>query len=381
LERGEYLCGTLGTWLVWKFTKGAVHATDFSCASATGMWDPYIMNWSFFVRLLVSPSPTEYYPPTKMLPTVKNTADDYGVCDSSFFGAPIPINAVASDQAAALFGNACFSSGDIQLSLGTGGFLSVNTGRTCLATAGGIYPLVGWKMRDEICYTLEGVSDPVGLLVDWLIKNKFVSDYSELESNEIHAPHNTDIFFVPAIIGLACPFNDTNARASFFGIDQNTTRIDLVRSVLESFGYRVRQVIEAIKCDTGFQMKNIYVSGGVSQNKFVCQFLANITGKTVIRSPNVETASLGVALFSGLKSGFWSKEDLKKLVRRGTEFRPSMSPEIQKARTSLFDKATQLSMNWKGTTSERPFPILLVLLFVGLGYYVGSRFKQMKNKI
>eukprot|EP01125_Pyxidicula_operculata_P022782 TRINITY_DN9573_c0_g1_i1.p1 TRINITY_DN9573_c0_g1~~TRINITY_DN9573_c0_g1_i1.p1 ORF type:complete len:325 (-),score=35.54 TRINITY_DN9573_c0_g1_i1:737-1711(-) len=150
LENGDYLYGSLDTWLVWKFTQGHVHATDYSNLSTSGIYDPYNLDFSLLIKMMISPLPSDYYPPTRIFPQLKNSSDDYGVCSPSIIGAPIPINAVVGDANSSLFGLGCFSQGDAKLTLGTGGFLSLNTGSTCLASAHHIYPVIAYKLGQKV---------------------------------------------------------------------------------------------------------------------------------------------------------------------------------------------------------------------------------------
>ncbi|XP_043558724.1 putative glycerol kinase 5 isoform X3 [Chiloscyllium plagiosum] len=231
--------GTIDTWLLYKLTKGAVYATDYSNASTTAMFDPYQLCWSKFLANLLSV-------PVSILPPVKDTSCNFGYTDESIFGIPIQIMALAADQQAAMFGECCFETGDVKLTMGTGTFMSINTGTKPHASVTGLYPLVGWKIGSEIIYIAEGNASDTGKVIQWAQQLGLFSDVAETENIAQEVPSSDGVFFVPSFSGLQAPLNDPNACASFLGLKPSTTKIHLVRAILESIAFRNKQLYDTM---------------------------------------------------------------------------------------------------------------------------------------
>jgi len=178
----------------------------------------------------------------------------------NFFGYPIPINAIVGDQHAAMFGECGFEKGDLKLTIGTGGFIDILTGDTCLACRNNLYPVIGWKLGDEVTYMLEGAMGTVGAMIDWVMNNmEYVSDYNELNSLVPSEELGTNIYFVNAFDGIETPYFDDSARALFIGINLKTTKKDVIRSVLESVGYHTKILIDCLEKDAKIKTStNIY---------------------------------------------------------------------------------------------------------------------------
>eukprot|EP01124_Arcella_intermedia_P014141 TRINITY_DN2052_c0_g2_i1.p1 TRINITY_DN2052_c0_g2~~TRINITY_DN2052_c0_g2_i1.p1 ORF type:complete len:552 (-),score=95.54 TRINITY_DN2052_c0_g2_i1:9-1664(-) len=348
---GSLLLGTLDTWLIWKFTNGAKYVTEWSNLSATAMWDPYDRSWSDIVAWIISPRPGEFYPSKNIFPTtINDTIDDYGTTHPDIFGIPIPINAVIGDQQASLFGHGCFRRGDAKITLGTGGFLVQNTGPECLASKHHIFPLVAWKIGNETTFMLEGNLLSVGTTIDWLINNNFAPSYDALDAPS-PAPRpdpSSDVYFVPAFGGLHTPFFNADARGLFVGLHGSLSKQDMVRAVLESFGWSVGQIVRALHRDTRLPVPSLKVDGGVSRNRTILQGLADATGCAVYVSSIVDVTSRGAAFLAGLRGGVWgSLGEIEELIKDGGKFECKMEEEERALRSARFDEATRRALDWK----------------------------------
>jgi len=249
------------------------------------------------------------------------------------------------DQQAALFGHGCFTRGETKVTLGTGGFLAQNTGTECLASSHYMYPLVAWKIGNETVYMIEGTINSVGSAVKWAVDSELTSfdEINNLPDNEA----DTDIYFVPALSGLSTPYHNASARGSFIGISHNTTRLDLIRSLLESIALRIEQIIVALNKDTGFSITQLSVDGGVSQNDYILQSISNYTGLKTVRPADIEKTSLGAAFLAGLHIGFWKDQtEIKSLLRNDRTYTCQLSPDKSRARFERFNMACERSKDW-----------------------------------
>lgn len=308
-RRGLALFGCVDSWLVWRLTGGASHVTDVSNASSSGFFDPFTMQWAGWALTL-------FKIPASMLPTVVDTAGvDFGCTASHLFGdTSIPIRCVMADQAASTFGSCCFKEGDLKVTLGTGTFLNVNTGTRPHASIAGLYPLVGWRVGDEISYLVEGASNDTGSLINWAMSVGWLNNPAESEHLAASVKDSGGVFFIPAFSGLQAPVNDPKAAAGVLGVTPTTERAQLVRALLESVVFRVLQLYQTCRHETHYTYSHICIDGGVSQNNFVAQLIADLTGVEVERCETSELSVLGAGFFAGLSAGVWeSKEDLCRL--------------------------------------------------------------------
>ncbi|XP_061098846.1 putative glycerol kinase 5 isoform X2 [Conger conger] len=237
VAEGNCCFGTIDTWLLYKLSKGSFHVTDYSNASSTGMYDSYQMCWSSLLCSLVSL-------PMSILPTVVDTGQNYGPSDPSIFGVPISIMSVMADQQAAMFGECCFNTGDVKITMGTGTFLDINTGNKPHASWAGLYPLVGWKIGPEVVFLAEGNSADTGTAIKWACGLDLFSDVKETEALASSVEDSDGVCFVPSFSGLQAPLNDPGACASFMGLKPSTTKSHLVRAILESLAFRNKQLYD-----------------------------------------------------------------------------------------------------------------------------------------
>ncbi|XP_033182369.1 putative glycerol kinase 5 [Anabas testudineus] len=320
VAEGNCCFGTIDTWLLFKLTKG-VHATDYSNASSTGIFDSYQMCWSGFLCSLVSL-------PLSIFPKVENTSHDFGSTDPSIFGVPIPIMSCGdciwmADQQAAMFGECCFDVGDVKITMGTGTFMDINTGSKPHTSVTGLYPLVGWKIGPEVVYLAEGNAADTGKAIKWAQELELFSDVRETSAMAYSVSDSDGVCFVPSFSGLQAPLNDPKACASLMGLKPSTTKSHLVRAILESVAFRNKQLFETMLRETHIPITKIRVDGGVSSNDFIMQLTADLFGRKVARPQHHEMSCLGAAFVAGLGVGFWrTREELKKLQSTGEVFLP-----------------------------------------------------------
>ncbi|AWP04365.1 putative glycerol kinase 5 [Scophthalmus maximus] len=348
VAEGNCCFGTIDTWLLYKLTRGKVHATDYSNASSTGIFDSYQMCWSGLLCSLLSL-------PLSIFPKVENTSHDFGSTDPSIFGLSIPIMSVMADQQAAMFGECCFDVGDVKITMGTGTFMDINTGCKPHTSVAGLYPLVGWKIGPEVVYLAEGNSADTGTAIIWAQKLDLFSDIRETSAMAYSVSDSDGVCFVPSFSGLQAPLNDPKACASLMGLKPSTTKSHLVRAILESVAFRNKQLYETMMRDTHIPITKIRVDGGVSANDFVMQLTADLFGRKVARLQHREMSCLGAAFVAGLRAGFWrTREELKKLQSTDKVFLPKVvdrddsgswnreyTPVLQS-----WERALRRSMNW-----------------------------------
>lgn len=341
-KRNNLCVGTIDSWLVWKLTGHTVHATDISNASATGFYDPYKLYWSDLISFLLYPYKL---PPWSSMPKIKDTIDDFGVTSEDIFGVPIPIRAVVADQQASLFAQCCFNHGQMKATLGTGMFTGMSTGSKPRASYGGLYPLVAWKLGNEITWKMEGSENSAGMLIDWMKEINFIDHYDSIEEVFRTTEDSKGVIFIPSLSGLGSPFYNVHARGTFFGLTQQTRKNHMIRAMIESFGYRMNDIVSTFKKELlskNEKIESIKVDGGVSMNDTICQVIADFTNIKVERPKNIEMSCLGAAYLAGLNSGVWkTKDDIKQLYQVDKVFYPSMDPKVRKKKLSLWKDAIQ----------------------------------------
>ncbi|KAM9790640.1 glycerol kinase 5 [Syngnathus typhle] len=343
VAEGNCCFGTIDTWLLFKLTNGVIHATDYSNASATGIFDSYQMCWSQMLCSLVSL-------PLSIFPKVENTGHEFGCTDPSIFGLPIPIMSVMADQQAAMFGECCYNVGDVKITMGTGTFMDINTGSTPHTSVNGLYPLVGWKIGPEVVYLAEGNAADTGTAIKWAQALDLFSDVEHTSPMAYSVSDANGVCFVPSFSGLQAPLNDPKACASFMGLKPSTTKCHLVRAILESIAFRNKQLYETMLRETNIPITKIRVDGGVSSNDFIMQLTADLFGRKLQRCRNHEMSCLGAAFVAGLSVGYWkSCEELTKLHCAGDIFCPKrMSGDCASSGYDLqrWERALQRSMYW-----------------------------------
>lgn len=338
-EKGELLCGTIDSWLLYKFTDGRVHMTDRTNASRTMLYD--IRNQRWDDRLL-----SELDIPRSMLPEVRSSSEIYGYMD--FGGVSIPIAGIAGDQQSALFGQTCFEKGDAKNTYGTGCFTLMNIGSDIVYSKNGLVTTVAASGPDRISYALEGSVFVAGAVVQWLRDELgLVETAADTEFYATKVEDTAGVYVVPAFTGLGAPYWDMYARGTIVGLTRGANRNHIIRAALESIAYQTNSVLHAMEADIGYRLTELKVDGGASANNFLMQFQSDITGIDIIRPMTLETTALGAACLAGLATGVW--KDLEELKSRWSverTFSPSIDEEKRERLTAGFDRAVQRSNGW-----------------------------------
>ena len=339
-DAGDLLFGTVDTWLVWNYTNGRVHATDYSNVSATGMYDPFGMRWS---PLLLKPFGL---PGELVMPEIRETSGDFGTTE--VFGDSIPIKSLVADQQAALFGEACFETGSVKCTNGTGTFVDMNTGDEALASINKLTPMVAWKMGGKTTYMLEGIITSAGSSIQFLRDNlQLIKEAAESEKLAFEAGDTGGVYVVPAFTGLGAPYWDPYARGTVIGLTRASTKGQVVRATLESIAYQCKDVVVAMEKDTGIEVSNIRADGGASANDFLLQFLADILDTKVDRPEILEATALGAAYFAGIAAGYWKfPDDILRIHRIQREFEPQISAETRDSLYAGWKKAVGRAKLW-----------------------------------
>ncbi|MEM7194245.1 MAG: glycerol kinase GlpK [Pseudomonadota bacterium] len=304
-DQGRLAFGTVDSFLIWRLTAGLRHMTDATNASRTLMFNIHTQQWDDDLLNMLSV-------PASCLPTVADSADDYGLTDAKWFDQEIPICGVAGDQQAALFGQCCFSPGMIKSTYGTGCFMMMNTGDHALESSSRLLTTVASRLNGEVTYALEGSIFIAGAAIQWLRDEiTLLDDAAKSEGMASSLDHNNSVYMVPAFTGLGAPHWDPSARGAIFGLTRDTGKPQLVRSALESIGYQTHDVFSAMKEDGG-QLARLRIDGGMSTNSWFCQFLANLLDTPIDRPSTTEATALGAAYLAGLRLGvFESTEQLE----------------------------------------------------------------------
>lgn len=340
-QKGEILFGTVDSWLIWNLTGGKIHATDYSNASRTMLFNIHTLEWDSEILGLLGI-------PKEILPTVVDSSGSIGLTKKEIFGAEIPICGCAGDQQAALFGQCCFLKGDVKNTYGTGGFLLMNTGDEAIDSKNGLLTTVAWGIGGKITYALEGSVFVSGAVVKWLRDELGIIKTAEETEELARSVSDTGgVFFVPAFVGLGAPYWNTGARGALLGLTRGTGRAHIVRAALEAIAYQTADVIKAMEEDTD-ALNSVKVDGGASQNGFLMEFQADILGRSIIRPNNVESTAAGAAFLAGLSCGFWeNRDELTAISGRFKEFIPSM-PEGERERLKgNWKRAVERSLDWE----------------------------------
>jgi glycerol kinase len=307
-KAGKLLFGTIDTWLIWKLTGGAVHATDYSNASRTLLYNIYELKWDEEILKILDI-------PDSMLPQVKPSSGIFGhTTKENFFGASVPISGNAGDQQAALFGQACFEPGMAKNTYGTGCFMLMNTGTKSVSSENGLLTTLAWGVDGKVEYALEGSIFVAGSAIQWLRDGlRLIQNADETEALAMKYASADGVYVVPAFVGLGTPYWDSEVRGAVFGLTRGTTKEHFVRATIESLCYQTKDVLNAMQQDSGIELKKLRVDGGAVKNNFLMQFQADILGVPVERPKIIETTALGAAYLAGLGTGFWKdKNDIAK---------------------------------------------------------------------
>jgi glycerol kinase len=320
-RKGQLCFGTTDTWVLWKLTGGNSHATDYTNASRTMLFNIDKLKWDGDILKMFSI-------PESILPEVRNSSGIFGkTITIGKLPAGIPIAGIAGDQQAALFGQMCFDPGTMKNTYGTGCFALFNTGKKRLVSKYGLITTLACGPAGEPVYALEGAIFVAGSAIQWLRDGlKVLVKASDSEKMAKSVKDNAGVYFVPALVGLGAPYWDQDARGSIYGITRGTSSSHIVRASLEAMCYQTRDVIEAMQKDSGLKIRDLKIDGGAVANNFLCQFQSDILGVNVIRPKTIETTACGAAYLAGLAVGYWKNTaELKKYWKKDRVFSPEMS--------------------------------------------------------
>lgn len=341
-EAGELLFGTIDTWLIYNLTGGKVHATDYSNASRTMLYNIYDLKWDdeILTRLNI---------PYSMLPDVLPSSCVYGMADEAVFGGAIPICGAAGDQQAALFGQCCFAPGTAKNTYGTGCFLLMNTGETGVKSHHGLLTTIAWGIDGKVEYALEGSVFIAGAAIQWLRDELgLIRSAPESEDYALKVEDTAGVYVVPAFVGLGAPHWDAYARGSITGLTRGANKSHIIRATLESIAYQTYDVLTAMQEDSLITLKTLKVDGGACANNFLMQFQADIIGAPVERPACIETTALGAAYLAGLAIGYWkSKNDLLTDGHFSRRFAPNMLYEKRAKLLKGWHKAVERAKGWE----------------------------------
>ena len=337
-EKGDLLFGTIDTWLLWNFTKGKVHATDYSNASRTLLYDIQNLCWDPIMLQALNI-------PVSMLPKVNPSSHLFGNFEMDALS--IPITGIAGDQQAALFGQACFKKGAAKNTYGTGCFMLMNVGTNIQFSKNGLLTTIAWGIDSKIYYALEGSVFIAGSAIQWLrdgLKIIDSAEESEFFSNEVK--EENPVVVVPAFAGLGAPYWDMYARGAIFGLTRDTGKNHLIKATLQSLAYQTKDVLLAMQEDAEIPISTLKVDGGASANNLLMQFQADLLNTLVERPKITETTAMGAAYLAGICVGLWKQEDILFHRKIEKEFSPEFSEEKRERLYKKWKKAVERTKNW-----------------------------------
>lgn len=338
-EDGDLLFGTVDTWLLWNLTDGKVHATDYSNASRTMLYNINTLKWDDELMEL-------FDIPLNMMPKVEESVFHFG--DYKLNDVSIPITGIAGDQQAALFGQTCFNKGEIKNTYGTGCFLLMNTGEKPQFSDNGMLTTIAWGLNGKVFYALEGSVFIGGAAIQWLRDGlKIIDSAKETEKIAYEVKDDHAVVVVPAFSGLGAPYWDMDARGTVFGLTQGTSTKHIIKATLESIAYQSMDLIQAMQEDSGIKLKTLKVDGGASANNYLMQFQSDILNTQVERAKIIESTALGAAYLAGIGIGLWKQKDIVRNRIIDKEFIPIMEEQKRNKLYKNWLKAIERSKGWE----------------------------------
>jgi glycerol kinase len=344
-EKGGVLFGTVDTYLIYRLTGGKVHATDYSNASRTMMFNISDLDWDRELLEVLGI-------PESILPEPLPSSTLYGYTDPKVLGASVPITGVAGDQQAALFGHTAFGEGDSKCTYGTGNFLLMNTGPRPKPSKN-LLTTVAWSLEEKTAYALEGSVFVTGAAIQWLRDSLgILGDAAESESLATSLDGNEGVYFVPALTGLGAPYWDQYARGAITGITRGTGRAHLARAALEAIAYSTKDVVDEMVADSNLKMEKLRVDGGASRNRFLMQFQSDILNLPVVRPRETEATAKGAAYLAGLAIDYWGNlDELRSLHAEVDEFTPMMREDERRNLVQGWRTAVRRVINQSGLST------------------------------
>lgn len=322
-ESGRLLFGNMDSWLIWNLTGGRVHATDYSNASRTQLFNIFNLDWDPQLLDL-------FNIPASMLPKIKYSNEIFGYTDfEGITQSKKPISGVMGDSHAGLFGHNCFKKGLAKVTYGTGSSVMMNTGKQPIHSQNGLVTSIAWGAFDRVEYVLEGNVNFSADTIKWLVDDiELISD--PVQSGELASSlrDNQGVYLIPAFAGLGAPYWDSDAKAAIIGMNRGTKKAHIVRAAEESIAYQIKDIIDLMVRESGIKLKELRVDGGATRDKFLMQFQADMLDVPICRNKVSALSALGAAFMAGLGLGFWgSIEDIEKLHKLDLTFNSNISEE------------------------------------------------------
>ncbi|MDY0100319.1 MAG: glycerol kinase GlpK [Bacteroidales bacterium] len=339
-DKGELAFGTVDTWLVWNLTKGKMHITDVSNASRTMLFNIHTLRWDEELLDI-------FNIPASVLPEVRSSSEIYCKTDG-LFSSSIPVAGIAGDQQAALFGQMCTEPGMVKNTYGTGCFMVMNIGQKPIESKNRLLTTIAWKIGKETVYALEGSIFIAGAVVQWLRDGLGIITKSEdVEKLAGQVRSSEGVYFVPAFAGLGAPYWNQHARGTIVGITRGTTSAHIARSALDSIAFQTWEVLQAMKNDSGINIRELRVDGGATVNNDLMQFQADLLQTGVVRPKVTETTALGAAYLAGLATGYWDNASiLGKQWQLDRAFIPKMKSDETESLIKSWHRAVKAAEAW-----------------------------------
>ena len=340
-NNGDLCFGTVDSWLLWKLTKGTVHATDITNASRTMLFNIHSLSWDEELLRL-------FDIPAGVLPQVKSSSEIYGYTQQVLTAHNIPIAGIAGDQQAALFGQMCTKPGMVKNTYGTGCFMLMQTGEKPVTSRNNLLTTIAWQIDGCTQYALEGSVFIAGAIVQWLRDGlQLIRSSAEVESLASQVTSSEGVYIVPAFAGLGAPYWNGHARGTITGITRGTTAAHIARACIESIAFQTMDVLQAMHADSGVAIQELRVDGGATVNNLLMQFQSDLLGTPVIRPKITETTALGAAYLAGLAVGYWQNLDaIQQQWQADSVFHPHAT-EIQRAQwSSEWQRAIRAAQAW-----------------------------------
>ena len=338
INENKVLFGTIDTWLIYNMTSFKNHVTDYTNASRTMIYNIKNLEWDDklcdYLKI-----------PKSILPEVINSSSDFG--NFNYNGFEIPINGVAGDQQAALFGQSCFEDGMVKNTYGTGCFLLMNTGKNFKLSENGLITTLACSFDDKVNYALEGSVFIAGAAIQWLRDSlKVIGKASETEKIAQSIEKLHDIYVVPAFAGLGAPYWDMYSRGAIFGLTRDTGVDHIIKATLESLAYQTKDIIDVMEKDSGIKLKSLKVDGGACMNNYLMQFQSDLLDCEVLRPEIIETTAMGAGYLAGLQSNIWDKDQIIKNQKIDRSFNPTINDSDREKMYRGWKKAVNRTFNW-----------------------------------
>ncbi len=345
IDNNEVLFGTVDSFLLWRLTNGKQHATDYSNASRTMLYNIHKLEWDDELLTLLSI-------PKSILPNVKGSSEIYGMAthlQQIIPGLNIPIASLIGDQQASLFGQCCFDEGMVKNTYGTGCFMLMNTKDKAAISNSGLLTTIAWGIEGHVEYALEGSVFVGGSAIQWLRDGmRVINKSKDVEKSSKIVKGSNGVYFVPAFVGLGTPYWDNDARGTIVGITKGTTREHFINATVESIAYQSKDVMESMIIDAKLPIKVLAVDGGACENNYLMQFQSDMLSCKIVRSKCLETTALGAAYLAGLATGVWqNKDELKRLHQVEQIFMPQLSKNERDKLYNGWKKAIQATIAYK----------------------------------